>query len=489
MVDWLTLMLQSGFGSLASYLAAHVLLCLVPAFFIAGAMTALIPKEAITRFLGRDASPWVSYPMAALGGFVLAVCSCTILPLFAGIFRQGAGLGPAITFLFVGPAINILAVSYTGVAIGLDIAVARILLSAVFGIGIGLIMAFLYRRDDRAHQQAVNSDAFREGVSISKASLLFLLLLLAGLVMGTLAVDVLRTSYLEINLPLAEAQSWQSVLDQLVPYDASLGQEGVSLHGLALIVLLVLIAVSAWLGLDSIDEGFNRWSWVALALIAATLLTAALNVSPAASGLMIGFTGRFFGELAVIAATALVAWKGLAPYEVTEWLWESWRFVKQIFPLLIVGVFLAGMVRVLIPPTLIETLAGKNTLLANFAGVVFGVVMYFPTLVEVPIANMFLSMGMHRGPLLAYLMADPELSIQSILITSKVIGRNKTWMYVVLVALFSTLAGLLYGAWIDGSGLWRMAGYLALAAAGLAGFVAVVTWLDRRSRDEHGVAS
>ena len=185
--EWIITMLQSGADSLASYLAAHVLLCLVPAFFIAGAMTALIPKEAITRYLGRDASKWVSYPMAALGGFVLAVCSCTILPLFAGIFRQGAGLGPAITFLFVGPAINILAVSYTGVAIGLDIAIARIILSAVFGIGIGLIMAFLYRRDDaraaaQVRNQATNGGAFAAGASIKRASAVFLLLLLAGLI-------------------------------------------------------------------------------------------------------------------------------------------------------------------------------------------------------------------------------------------------------------------------------------------------------------------
>ena len=138
-------------GGLASYLAAHVLLCLVPAFFIAGAMTALVPKETITRYLGKDAPKIVSYPMATVAGFVLAVCSCTILPLFAGIYKKGAGLGPAITFLFVGPAINILAVTYTGVAIGMDIAVARIILSAVFGIGIGLIMAFIFRRDAQAH--------------------------------------------------------------------------------------------------------------------------------------------------------------------------------------------------------------------------------------------------------------------------------------------------------------------------------------------------
>ena len=133
-------------------------------------MTALIPKEAITRYLGRDASKWVSYPMAALGGFVLAVCSCTILPLFAGIYRNGAGLGPAITFLFVGPAINILAVSYTGVAIGMDIAIARIILSAVFGVGIGLIMAYIYRRDDQTHDQQTTGGVFAANASIKPVS-------------------------------------------------------------------------------------------------------------------------------------------------------------------------------------------------------------------------------------------------------------------------------------------------------------------------------
>jgi uncharacterized membrane protein YraQ (UPF0718 family) len=467
-LEWIITMLQSGAGSLASYLAAHVLLCLVPAFFIAGAMTALIPKEAITRYLGRDASKWVSYPMAALGGFVLAVCSCTILPLFAGIYRQGAGLGPAITFLFVGPAINVLAVSYTGVAIGLDIAVARIILSAVFGIGIGLIMAFVYRRDDQAHNQATNSGAFATRASIKRASLVFLLLLLASLIVGTLAVDIFRDTYGQFTLPLGDTAQWQATLDWLVPYDASQGQEGVSVQGVLLIGLLALIATTAWFGLNTIDEGFNTWSWLALGLIALTLLVAALKFSPTPDGLVVGITGRFIAEVLVIGSVALVAWKWLDEYEVQEWLWETWRFVKQIFPLLIVGVFLAGMVRVLIPRSLIETLAGQNTILANLVGVVFGVFMYFPTLVEVPIANMFLGLGMHRGPLLAYLMADPELSIQSILITAKVIGNKKTWVYVGLVTVFSTLAGLIYGAWVDGTSIWLILGYLLTVAAILA---------------------
>jgi uncharacterized membrane protein YraQ (UPF0718 family) len=473
-------MLQSGAGSLASYLAAHVLLCLVPAFFIAGAMTALVPKEAITRYLGRDASKWVSYPMAALGGFVLAVCSCTILPLFAGIYRTGAGLGPATTFLFVGPAINILAVSYTGVAIGLDIAVARIVLSAVFGIGIGLLMAFFYRRDDRRHAQATVPGAFGTGAGIPRASLVFLLLLLAGLVVGTLAVDVLTGTYAEFTLPLGDTAGWQATLDRLVPYDASQGEEGVSVQGVLLIGLLAVIGVTAWLGLDTIDEGFNAWSWAALGLIALTLLVAALKLTPTASGLVVGITGRFVGEVLVIGSVGLVAWKWLDAYDVQEWLWETWRFVKQIFPLLIVGVFLAGMVRVLIPRSLIETLAGQNTLLANLVGVVFGVFMYFPTLVEVPIANMFLGLGMHRGPLLAYLMADPALSIQSILITAKVIGNKKTWTYVGLVTVFSTLAGLLYGAWVDGMSAWLILGALAVILGVLAGGLWLLGRRDRR---------
>jgi uncharacterized membrane protein YraQ (UPF0718 family) len=150
----------------------------------------------------------------------------------------------------------------------------------------------------------------------------------------------------------------------------------------------------------------------------------------------------------------------LSEDELRDWFWESWRFVKQIFPLLVIGVFFVGVARVLIRPEWIETLAGENTLLGNLAGVIFGVFMYFPTLVEVPIANMFLDLGMHNGPLLAYLMADPELSLQSILIIIPIIGRLKAWAYVGWVALFSTLSGLIYGAWVDGTDIGRIIFYL-----------------------------
>src|SRR4030066_157343 len=175
-------LLQSGLGNLAAYLAAHVLLCLVPAFFIAGGLAALIPKESVTRFLGRSAPRFVSYPAAALAGSVLAVCSCTIVPLFAGIYRKGAGIGPAVTFLFFAPAANILALAYTGVAIGPDLALARLFLSLAFGIGIGMIMALIFRRADAEHDRQTD-DPFAARGAVGRVAVVFLLVLVALLLL------------------------------------------------------------------------------------------------------------------------------------------------------------------------------------------------------------------------------------------------------------------------------------------------------------------
>ncbi len=460
-------LLQSGLSNLASYLAAHVLLCLVPAFFIAGALTALAPKEAVTRFLGRRAPKFISYPAAAIGGFVLAVCSCTIMPLFAGIYKKGAGLGPAVTFLFVGPAINILALAYTGVAIGTDIAVARVILSIVFGIAIGLIMALIFRRDDCMRDNA-GPDVFAASARVPGTTWLLLGLLIALLIAGTLQIGPLTDAYAQVTLPIRGTDALQATLNRLAPFDATRGEEGVTVQGLLLIGLLAAIAASAWRGLRRVDEGFNRWTTATLALIALTLLIAALRLTPAAGGVTLAFTGKFF---AVGLAMSGIWWLGrrrFEAYAIQEWLWETWRFVGQIFPLLLVGVCAVGVIRPLIRPEWIEALAGRNTVVANGVGVFFGVVMYFPTLVEVPIARLFLDLGMHRGPLLAYLMADPELSLQSILIIASVIGRRKAWFYVGWVALFSTLAGLLYGAWVDGASAWLILAGTVTGAAVLA---------------------
>lgn len=447
-MDWLITVVQSGVASLASYLAAHVLLCLVPAFFIAGGLSALVPQQSIIRYLGPDAPKWVSYSAAAGAGSLLAVCSCTIQPLFAGIYKKGAGLGPAITFLFFAPAANILALSYTGVALGADFAIARILLALSFGIGIGMIMAVLFRTSEVA--RLADSQTFAGGEGVSRKALLFLGTLVALLIAGTLKLDFLQTVVFNTALAWPGAAGVQQLLDSWVPVNAATGAEGLSLQGALLIGLLAVIGATAWQGLGKVDAGFNRLTPITLGLVVATLVFAAMGVQVTADGISLTVTGRTLAVI-VTSLALLPQARRFDAWDVQQWLWETWRFVKMIFPLLIVGVFLVGVIRVFIQPEWIQAIAGTNTLLANLAGVVFGVFMYFPTLVEVPIAKMFLSLGMHPGPLIAYLMADPELSLQSILITSAIIGKLKAWTYVGLVALFSTLAGLTYGAWVDGT--------------------------------------
>lgn len=455
-------LLGGGAGNLAAYLAAHVLLCLLPAFFIAGAMAALIPKASITRWLGRTTPAHISYPAAAAAGSLLAVCSCTIVPLFAGIYRKGAGIGPAITFLFFAPAGNIMALAYTGSILGPEFAAARFLLCLLFGIGIGLLMALLFRQDDASHD-AQTDTLFAQQASMGGVATRLLLSMVALLIAGTLKLWPLTATLAAVQLPIGWALEWQNTLFSWVPYDSAKGEEGVTFQGSVLIALLLMIAATAWKGLENIIEGANRWTVVTLSLAGATLLAASLRWTPGTSGLEVAITGRFF-------AVALCLWlvkryaMQLDADERQAWLWESWRFVKQIFGLLVVGVFIVGIVRQIIRPEWIEALAGTNSVTANIVAVFFGVFMYFPTLVEVPVAKMFLDLGMHPGPLLAYLMADPELSLQSMLMVIAVIGRTKTFAYVGWVALFSVVSGLTYGAWVDGVSPWNLAMGLGAAA-------------------------
>lgn len=471
-LDFISSLFYGGLGNLASYLAAHVLLCLLPAFYIAGAMTTLIPKETITRYLGRNTPKYISYPAAAAAGFLLAVCSCTVIPLFAGIYKKGAGLGPAITFLFVAPAVNILALTYTGSVIGMDLAIARLVLSLTFGIGVGIIMALIFRKEDADHDKATDT-MFAGQASMRKATVIFLLALVVLLIVGTFQIDLLKTTYFQLDFQSESAHQFQDYLFNLVPFDPAKGEEGVTAQGALLIGMLALIGLTAWRGIEKIHDGFNLWTWVSTGLVGLTLLIAALSVNPYPGGVALQFTGKFFGVLLTMILLGWMIPTQLAQAETRDFLWETWRFIKQIFPLLIVGVFAVGMIRELIRPEWIQAIAGENTILGNFVGVIFGVFMYFPTLVEVPIAQMFLDLGMHRGPLLAYLISDPELSLQSILITATIIGRFKAWVYVAWVSLFSTVAGLLYGAWVNGMSIGLVSLYLVL----FLGLIAGLFWM------------
>jgi uncharacterized membrane protein YraQ (UPF0718 family) len=433
-IGYITNLLSAGWLSLLDYLAAHVLLCLVPAFIIAGFMSAMIPKEIITRYLGPKASKWISYPAAALGGFILAVCSCTILPLFAGIWKRGAGLGPAVTFLFVGPAINILAITYTAAAIGHDIALARLGLSILFGILIGLLMAWFFRKEEAQRMEEMKQSAmFDQKATVKPAVWVLFVLLVSMLLAGTL----------KVNLFTGVFYAWDISSSAVMQLAGFLSGLGLSLQGFVLILMLVVIGVFSWLGFEKIDQGFNGWTIAAIIAIALTILIAAPQEE--IGSFVIGLNGRLIAELLLMLAVWQVIKQNFETQDLSNWIWETWKFIKQIFPLLIVGVFAAGIIKEIIPAEWVQTLAGQNTIFANFIGVVFGVFMYFPTLVEVPVAKMFLELGMARGPLLAYLLSDPELSIQSILVLNGVMGKKKTVLYVSLVAVMSTMAGYLFG--------------------------------------------
>ena len=361
--DAIVALFRAGIDTLTDYFSAHVLFCLVPALFIAGALSTLIPKGAITKYLGRDASKIVSYPLAAVGGFVLAVCSCTILPLFAGILTAGAGLGPAITFLFVGPAINVLAITYTGGLLGFDFAIARLVLAIVFGLVLGLVMNALF---GKAHETERKASA--------KAK-----------------------KFLPKHKHAKSKERFGIAPVLLV----------------ALMFLFLLIATFSPQNPSGLLELFVRFKMVSLFVVFLSII--------------------------------ILAVRGLSRDKIRAWLRETAHFTKSILPFLVVGVFLAGVFKALIPQGLIGNYAGGNSVLANLAAVLFGVFMYFPTLLEVPIARAFLDLGMGRGPLLAYLLADPELSIQSILVTSRFLGRKKTFVYVLMVTVACTVAGLIFG--------------------------------------------
>jgi uncharacterized membrane protein YraQ (UPF0718 family) len=336
--------IYQGWLGLVDYLSAHVLLCLVPAFFIAGAINSLIDSQQILKYLSGKTKKWLAYLIAVTAGFFIEVCSCTILPLFAGIWKKGAGLGIATTLLYAGPAFNIVALILTGQRLGWGFSLARFILSVVFAILIGLIMEGVFGNGrEEGKIQVVSQDLDRlEG----KKSFWFWGGLVTILVVGTAPI----------------AQNLRYIL--IFP-----------------LILLQLLMTFSWLS----KTRRNTW------------------------------------------------WK------------ETIKFISQIIPLLLVGVFLASAITHLIPKDQFQKLAQNNNLLTNFLAVMFGALAYFPALVEVPIAENFMKLGMNKGPLMAYLLADPVLSLQGLLVIRKLIGTKKMLVYAGSIVVLTTLAGYIYG--------------------------------------------
>ncbi|MCJ7443982.1 MAG: permease [Methanotrichaceae archaeon] len=351
-IDILIAAFNEGLQTLLEYLSAHVLTCLIPAFFIAGAISALLHKETVLKYFGADAPKWLCYPVAATSGTILAVCSCTILPMFAGIERRGAGIGPATTFLFAGPAINLLAIILTARVLGLDLGIARAVAAVSMAIVIGLVMAAIFERDSKKCEIAA-SDA--------------------------------------VGHPDEESRP-----------------KHITVIFLALLVGILLTASSRL-------EFMLKWTVVA----------------------------------ALVVVAAIILRKYFSAEERSAFFGETWLLFKKIFPLLIVGTFVTGIISYFMPMELIQSLFGSNSFLACFTASVIGALLYMPTLLEIPIVGTLFgySSGITApGPALALLLAGPTLSLPSMIVIWRIIGAKKASVYFSLVVIISTFVGMLYGA-------------------------------------------
>ncbi len=387
------------------YAQEHVILCLLPAFFIAGAIAVFVSNGSVMKYLGADAPKALAYGVASVSGTILAVCSCTVLPLFAGIYRMGAGLGPAISFLYSGPAINALAIILTATVLGPSLGIARAVGAVLFAVFIGLAMQFIFRHDaaESRRAQAV-LPAAEDGRPLWQTALYF-----ASLV-GILI-------FANWGAPRTPEGFWQLVYAGkwaiTAAFSAGLG------------VMLV-----AWFGV--------YW-WKVATIAAATVLAALLFPANPTVPFVVGLIG-----LTVLTSTG--------EDEMGDWFEQSWGFAKQILPLLLVGVLVSGFLlgrpghEGLIPSSWVSAAVGGNSLLANFLASFVGAFMYFATLTEVPILQGLIGSGMGQGPALALLLAGPALSLPNMLVIRSVIGTKKTAVYVALVVVAATLSGLFYGA-------------------------------------------
>ena len=386
------------------YAREHVLLCLVPAFFIAGAISVFVSQAAVMKYLGAGAKKVMSYGVASVSGTILAVCSCTVLPLFAGIWKRGAGLGPAIAFLYSGPAINVLAVVLTARILGPEIGLGRAVGAVVFSIVIGLIMHLLYRKEEQAKAEAA----------------------------------------LHMPEPEAERPLWQNVI---------------------YFVTLVGILVSATWGQP--EEPAGLWhaiysvKWLLtgfFALLLGVLLVKWFNVKAfkivlaAAAVLALALIFPHEPLIAFSAGILALAWVTTTTRGETEsWFMATWDFAKQIMPLLFAGVLVAGLLlgrpgaEGLIPSQWVAGLVGGNSLGANLFASVVGAFMYFATLTEVPILQGLIGAGMGKGPALALLLAGPALSLPNMLVIRSVLGTQKTLVFIGLVVVMATISGLIFG--------------------------------------------
>lgn len=393
------------------YAREHVLTCLVPAFFIAGAISVFVSNASVMKYLGAGANKVVAYGVASVSGAVLAVCSCTVLPLFAGIYKMGAGLGPATAFLYSGPAINVLAIILTASVLGIKLGVARAVGAVVFSIVIGLVMHLVFRKEQQ--QKAAAAATLPEP---------------------------------EVDRPLWQNLLYFAAMVGVLVF-ANWGRPGGDEGFFAAVYHIKWYLTSACalgLGLTLVLWFDVTWWALALAALPAAALAVLFPSVPA-----LAFTAAVVGVSVVLATGS---------GDGRTWLESSWGYTKQILPLLFAGVLVAGLLlghtgdggegRGLIPRGWVQWAVGGNSLWANLFASVAGAFMYFATLTEVPILKGLMEAGMGDGPALALLLAGPALSLPNMLVIHSVMGLKKTVVFVTLVVVMATLSGVMYGAFV-----------------------------------------
>lgn len=387
------------------YAREHVILCLVPAFFIAGAIAVFVSQASVMKYLGAKANKVLSYGVASVSGTILAVCSCTVLPLFAGIYRMGAGLGPATAFLYSGPAINVLAIVLTARVLGIELGIARAVGAIVFSIVIGLLMHLIYRKEET---EKVNAQVAMPEPEVSRP------LWQNGLYFAAMVAILVFANW---GKPDETSGFWY------------------------------LIYSYKWIitGLASIGLGLTLVLWFKLSKVIVILT----GIATAAGALIFPHEPILAFSVGVIGLSLIISRRDDEP---GEWFSQTWGFAKQILPLLFGGVLVAGLLlgrpgeEGLIPSQWISGWVGGNSLASNLFASVVGAFMYFATLTEVPILQGLIGNGMGKGPALALLLAGPALSLPNMLVIRSIMGTKKTIVFVSLVVIMATITGMTYGA-------------------------------------------
>lgn len=400
------------------YAQEHVVLCLLPAFFIAGVISVFVSQGSVLKYFGANAKKWLSYTVASVSGAILAVCSCTILPLFSSIYRRGAGLGPAVAFLYSGPAISILSIILTARILGFEMGLARTVGAIMFAIVIGLVMSFIFRKEEKAKkEEQMNIVPPPEKRPMWQTSFHFFTL-------------VLILVFANWGAPSGEKEGLWTMIFTHKWY-----------------IVGVLSLMLCWSLVKILKL---RAVWVATAA-AATALSVWISVSSVENAKLVPLVPM----IVAIISLALILMYDRRDQDNREWALASWGFAKQIMPLLATGVVTAGFllgsthdstsIAGVIPNEWIQWAVGGNFLLSNFFASFTGAFMYFATLTEVPIIQGLLASGMGKGPALALLLAGPSLSLPNMLVIHGVMGTRKTVVYVSLVIVMATLAGFIFG--------------------------------------------